>query len=71
MSRDGRRALEDQLGPGAPAGLSVLSDAELADLAGAIQDARRRQARELDQAGDRALRRIPRLLRGPIRKVVG
>jgi hypothetical protein len=71
MATHGRRALEGQLGAGPPAGLSVLSDAALGDLADAIRAARRRQAQALDQAGDRAMRKIPRLLRGPIRKVVG
>jgi hypothetical protein len=70
MSTQGRRALEDQLGAPAPAGLKVLSDSELRHLADAIHAARRRQAQALDQAGERALGKIPRLLRGPIRKVV-
>lgn len=48
-----------------------MADAELSHLAEAVQAARRRQARALHEAGERALGHIPRLLRGPIRKVVG
>ena len=33
--------------------------------------ARRRQAKALADAGDRALGQIPRLLRGPVRRIVG
>lgn len=65
------RALEEQLGAAAPAGLKRLADGEIDDLAQAIRTARHRQAQALDQAADRALGRIPRLLRGPIRKITG
>jgi hypothetical protein len=67
----GMRALEEQLRAGPPRGLSALSDEQLHDLAEAIRAARRRESQALQEAGDRALARIPRLLRGPIRKVVG
>ena len=66
-----RCELEDQVGGAVPEGLAGLDDQELRHLAGAIRAARHRQAEALDAAGDRALGRIPRLLRGPIRKVVG
>jgi hypothetical protein len=66
-----RRALEAQLGGRLPRGLSVLSASELDDLAAALESARRRQAAALAEAGDRALARIPRLFRGPIRKIAG
>jgi ferritin-like metal-binding protein YciE len=71
MSRDAIHALEEQLRATAPTGVQKLTDAELADLAEAIRAARHRQAQALDQAAERALGRIPRLLRGPIRKVAG
>jgi ribosomal 50S subunit-associated protein YjgA (DUF615 family) len=64
-------ALEAQLGSEPPAGLARLSEDELNDLATAIRDARRRQAAEIEAAAERALGYVPRLLRGPIRKVVG
>jgi hypothetical protein len=72
MSKDAAfRALRQQLSGSPPAGLRALSEAELEDLAAAIADARHRQAAALDQAGERALSRIPRILRGPVRKVTG
>ena len=72
MSKDAaRRALEAQLGSSAPKGVRALSEAELNHLAEAVKSARRRQTASLAEAGDRALHRIPRVLRGPVRKVVG
>jgi hypothetical protein len=71
MSNVGLKALERQLGAAAPAGLARLSSAQLEDLAGAVAEARHRQAAELQAAGDQALRHIPRLLRIAIRKVLG
>jgi hypothetical protein len=72
MSKDAAwRALERQLGAKPPRGLRALSAEEIEDLATALGDARHRQTAALAEAGERALNRIPRLLRGPIRKVVG
>lgn len=71
MDETGFAALQAQLGGEAPAGLASLDPAQMEDLAGAIRDARRRQAVEIAAAGERALGFIPRLLRGPIKKVVG
>jgi hypothetical protein len=68
---DAFTALSAQLRGTAPDGLRELSDDELADLAGAVADARHRQADALAEAGDRALGHIPRLLRGPIKHIVG
>jgi hypothetical protein len=65
------RALEAQLGAPAPEGVRALSEAELTDLTEAVRSARRRQSASLAEAGERALNRIPRLLRGPVRKIVG
>jgi hypothetical protein len=64
-------ALEAELGSAPPAGLARLDPDELRDLAHAIRDARHRQAAELEAVGDRALNFVPRLLRGPIRRIVG
>lgn len=66
-----RRALEAQLGSSIPKGVRALGADELEDLAEAVREARRRQAVALSEAGDRALNKIPRLLRGPVRKVAG
>lgn len=71
MSDDAFTTLSDQLRGPAPEGLRELSDDELADLSAAVAEARHRQAAALAEAGDRALSHIPRLLRGPIKRVVG
>ena len=72
MSRkEAERALKRQLGTKPPAGLAALSGDELDDLARAVRDARHRQAAELQAAGEKAFGHISRLLRGPIRKVMG
>ena len=54
-----------------PAELASLDDAQLADLAEAIDAARGRQRAELNAAIDEAWGHVPRLLRGPLRKIVG
>ena len=71
MSDDAFTTLSAQLRAPVPAGLRELSDDELADLSSAVAGARHRQAAALAEAGDRALSHIPRLLRGPIRRIVG
>ena len=71
MSGQALRAVESQLRARPPKGLSSLSEEELEDLAEALLDARHRQAAELQAAGEKAFGHIPRLLRGPIRKVMG
>lgn len=63
--------LEQQLGTAPPPGLARLSPAQRRDLADAIAAARRRQAAELQAAGDASLRHIPKLLRIAIRRVLG
>ncbi len=71
MATKGIQALEAQLQGPVPGALQDLEDRHLRDLADAIRDARRRQAAELQAAGDQALNHIPRLLRLPIRKALG
>ena len=71
MGTDAYDALREQVGDPLPEGVRALAPAELRDLAGAVHDARRRQARALAEAGERALSHIPRLLRGPVRRIVG
>jgi hypothetical protein len=71
MSQDGLKALASELRDNPPASLGALTDEQLNDLTSAIRDARHRQAAELAAAADRAASHIPRLLRGPIRKVLG
>ena len=72
MSKDAAiQALRQQLAGPPPTRLNALSEEQLRDLTAAIADARHRQAAALEEAGERALGRIPRLLRGPVRKVTG
>lgn len=70
-SEDALKALGAQLGATPPAALAALTEDQLADLSNSIRDARRRQAAELHAASEKAFGHIPRLLRGPIRKIVG
>jgi hypothetical protein len=53
-----------------PAGLSVLDEQALVTLAAAIREAEEHQRSELVAAGDRALRHVPTLLRGAVRKAL-
>jgi hypothetical protein len=50
-------------------GLRRLTPEQRDDLAQAIRDAKRRQAAALAAAADQALGLIPRMLRGPIRRL--
>ena len=71
MGEEAIAELRAQLRAEPPRGLGALTSEELHDLTAAVRDARRRQAAELQAAGDKAYGNIPRLLRGPIRKIVG
>lgn len=62
--------LREQLRAEPPAGLGRLAAEDVHHLAEAIQSARTRQAAALEQAGEQAFGSIPRLLRGPIRRVM-
>jgi hypothetical protein len=64
-------ALRTQLGAELPDGLRRLDGEQLAHLDAAVREARHRQAEALAAAGERALRHVPRLLRGPIRRITG
>jgi hypothetical protein len=64
-------ALRARLGGDTPEGLRPLSAAALKDLNQAISEARRRQGQALAAGGDRALSHVPRMLRGPIRRITG
>ncbi len=70
-SEEALLALGQELRAQPPAGLGALSHDDLGDLTEALRDARHHQAAELQAAGEKALGHIPRLLRGPIRKVMG
>ncbi len=71
MAGNGLKALRAQLGAPPPKGIAKLRSADLQDLADAVAGARRQQAAELAAAGEKSLGHIPKLLRGPVRKVLG
>jgi hypothetical protein len=70
LADNGLTALEAELRAPVPESCRRLSDEQLQDLTAAIRDARHRQTAALAAAGDRALGQLPRILRGPIRKVL-
>jgi hypothetical protein len=71
MQRSGLERLSHQLREPPGAAISALDDEHLAHLAGALHDVRVRQAEALASAAEQAMNHIPRLLRGPVRKIVG
>jgi hypothetical protein len=71
VTDDAFTVLAAQLRGPAPEGLRHLSEDELTNLSVAVADARHRQAAALAEAGDRALSHVPRLLRAPIKRIVG
>ena len=63
--------LQAALGAPPPPGLAErVHDAELADLARLVRAARARDSAALEAATANALDHVPRLLRGPIRRLV-
>lgn len=70
MADEALNELRRQLRGDVPSGLAGLSESDLRDLTQALADARHREGEALAVSGERALERVPRLLRGPIRKVV-
>jgi hypothetical protein len=71
LAADGIEQLRAELGGELPAGLSRLDDGDARDLTDAIHLARCRQTQALAQAGERAFGHVPRLLRMPIRRLLG
>jgi hypothetical protein len=63
--------LRDQLRRDPPAALRTLAEEDLRHLAQAIRAARARQAEALERAAEQGFSYVPRLLRGPIRRIVG
>jgi hypothetical protein len=62
--------LEEELRAQPPPAVLELDDELLRDLAATVRQARHRQAAELARAGDKALGLIPRVLRGPVRRML-
>ena len=70
MTPSGKRRLEDELADKVPDGLEALADGQLTDVADRLHQAKQRQSQALDAAIGQALEIVPRLLRGPVRKVL-
>lgn len=70
MPPDRLEPVRAQIGGPLPEGLAALTDDELADLAAALADAAREQARALDGAIDHTLRYLPWPLSKIVRKVL-
>lgn len=70
MGDDALTRLEDAFGTSPPDGVAGLAPEDLADLARALEQARRRQSADLHEAMRRSLDHIPGLLRGPVRKLL-
>lgn len=71
MGDGGSTRLASALGARPPDALGDLAPKDLADLAKALEQARSRQSVELDDAIRGSLDHIPRLLRGPARRLLG
>jgi hypothetical protein len=71
VADDALNGLERELRAPIPAGLRQLGDSELRDLTSAIADEQHRHAAALTAAGDQALGQLPRMIRIPLRKLLG
>jgi hypothetical protein len=70
MSAKGLKALEAELGGPVPDGLRALTDAQLHAFTGALCEAKRRQSGALESAVQESLEIVPRMVRGPVRKML-
>lgn len=66
----GRGALRQLLGAELPDGLEALDDAQLQALSTLMHNARRQQQARLQQALEAALRHVPGLARGAVRRIL-
>lgn len=70
MSAKELRALEAELGARPPDGLQSLAAADLRSLTALLRTAKERQSHALDAAVGEALEIVPRMVRGPVRKIL-
>ena len=70
MSEKQLAALSKELGGKSLPDLAALSAAEIESFTESLRRARRNQEEQLKRAFDGALRHIPLLLRGPVRKIL-
>lgn len=62
--------LEGELGGEVPEGFTTLTDDQLLALADLLQDAKARGQEELEEGVADSLNFVPRLMRGPVRKIL-
>jgi hypothetical protein len=62
--------LEGELGGRVPDGLTQLTDEQLLALADLLQDAKALGQEELQDGLEESLNIVPRLMRGPVRKIL-
>jgi hypothetical protein len=62
--------LEGELGGALPDGLNHLTDEQLLALADLLQDAKALGQEELQDGLEESLNIVPRLMRGPVRKIL-
>lgn len=70
MSAKAMRDLEDELGARPPDGLQALSDAQLRAFTALLRETKRRQSEGLQAATEQALEIVPRMVRGPVRRIL-
>ena len=70
MSAKAIRALEAELGAAPPEGLHALGEVQLGAFTDLLRDAKRRQSGALESAVEEALEIVPRMVRGPVRKIL-
>ena len=70
MSAKAMRDLEQELGGRAPDGLEALTDAQLRAFTQLLHDKKRRQSEGLHAAVEQSLEIVPRMVRGPVRKIL-
>jgi hypothetical protein len=70
MSAKAMRDLEEELGGRAPDGLEALTDAQLRAFTDLLHDKKVRQSEGLQAAVEHSLEIVPRMVRGPVRKIL-
>ena len=70
MSAKAMRGLEEELGGRAPDGLQALTDAQVLAFTELLRDTKRRQSEGLRAAVEQSMEIVPRMVRGPVRKIL-
>ncbi|MGW2812960.1 hypothetical protein [Streptomyces sp. NPDC001415] len=70
MSNEALSQLSTELGAAPPDSLTELTEDQLAFLAGALRKERESRAAGLGEAAEEALKLVPALARGPVRRIL-